>query len=153
MSADKRRDDVLDSEVNVIPYLQDYLPFATKRPPAAVAAVPLPAKSSAIAPGRIVLGSGASAPPAAVQQSSNPSAIKAVGTSSPVGPPSRHETVIGGASGGSEFTVGAVMHTLSNHRQSAGEVEDVSAGPMPIGSSASGPPPLDDQGFQVSSEH
>lgn len=153
--ADKRRDDLYDklddSEVNVIPYLQDYLPFATKRPPIGppptATAAAAPVKAVAVGPGptlppRVVLGTGTSAPPVALQQAQPISAtLKTVVTPSPVGPPSRHETVIGGASGGSEFTVGAVMHTLSNHRHS----EDAPAPPL------SGPPAveLDDHGFQA----
>ncbi|XP_034243925.1 nascent polypeptide-associated complex subunit alpha, muscle-specific form-like [Thrips palmi] len=167
--ADKRRDDFLDAhadgEINVIPYLQDYLPFATKRPPAAAT----PAKSAALSPGasssavtvssqgqgppaRIVLGSGTSAPPASLQVAhAQPiSATLHTVTPTPVGlgPPSRHETVIGGASGGSEFTVGAVMHTLSNHRHSADEAAEAAPSGPPSGT-PSGPPVLDDHGFQA----
>lgn len=166
--ADKRRDDILpsdnhdDSEINVIPYLQDYLPFATKRPPSAAPPSPTNSPSpSSTSPssqalggpaqgGRIVLGSGTSAPPTSLQPSLQPQPLSVTlktvtpGPAGPGlvtigGPPSRHETVIGGASGGSEFTVGAVMHTLSNHRPSEGEAAS-------FGNS----PDLNDHGFQVS---
>jgi len=112
-----------ESEINVIPYLQDYLPFATKKPKEAESA-PFAAQwasekmDKVEQDARIVVGSGTSAPPTNIKSVPTISRPDGSGSRSP---PSRHETVIGDGLGGSEFTVGAVMHTLSAHRSPEGD--------------------------------